>query len=58
MTTVRSIEIEDRNGATLVVETDGTVLQAVITGADQLSASVELDEADRKDLRDFLTAGS
>lgn len=52
MSTTKSITIEDQYGVTLDVETDGTVLQATITGGD----AVELDETDRRDLAEFLSA--
>jgi len=53
MSTWREIVIEDRDGNTLTVGVNG---DGVIKAETSTTEPVELDESDRKDLRDFLTS--
>ncbi len=60
MSTTRDIAIEDQYGRTLHVMHDGVTITATILcppgSADGTAPSIELDETDRRDLTDFLSA--
>lgn len=60
MSVLSSIAIRDRHGKELLVEFDGTSMNAFIGTAHLESdhAAVELDETDRARLRDYLAVNS
>lgn len=56
MSVLSSITVNDRHGKALLVEFDGTQMNAFIgtAGLESDSVAIELDETDRSRLRDFL----
>jgi hypothetical protein len=60
MSTQNTIEITDRRGTRLIVESDGTDISAMVVpkvgSADGSVPSVDLDEVDRERLRSWLSA--
>lgn len=56
MSTSREIQIEDRHGGVLHVAADEFGAIEVLAMPAEDRETVEIDETDRRDLRDFLTA--
>lgn len=57
MSTTREIHIQDQYGGTLDLTYDGGMIEVVSEPGPDRDA-VELDETDRRDLRDFLSSAS
>ena len=56
MSTSREIQIEDRHGGVLHVAADEFGMIEVLIMPAEDRETVEIDETDRRDLREFLTA--